>query len=52
MALQRICQEQETTMKRANEDTVRCGNTLLKDPDANVRADFTRNCASYNRPGN
>ena len=35
-----------------DQDTVRCGNTVLKDPDANVRADFHRNCANYDRPGN
>jgi hypothetical protein len=39
-------------IKPANEDTVKCGNNVLKDPDANIRADFTRNCATYNRPGN
>jgi hypothetical protein len=37
-------------IKITDEDTVRCGSTILKDPDANVRADFQRNCASYNRP--
>ncbi len=33
-----------------DQDTVRCGNTVLKDPDANIRADFHRDCANYNRP--
>jgi hypothetical protein len=33
-----------------DEDTARCGNTTLEDPDANVRADFRRDCADYNRP--
>jgi hypothetical protein len=37
-------------IKPTDEDAVRCGSTTLKDPDANVRADFQRNCASYNRP--
>jgi hypothetical protein len=40
----------KTIKTGGDEDTVRCGNTVLKDPDANVRADFRRNCASYNRP--
>jgi hypothetical protein len=36
------------TIKTTDQDTVRCGNTVLKDPDANVRAEFNRNCAYYN----
>jgi hypothetical protein len=41
------------TIKTNDQDTVRCGNTVLKDPDANVRAEFNRNCAQYNnRPSN
>jgi hypothetical protein len=41
------------TIKTDEQNTVRCGNTVLKDPDANVRAEFHRNCAQYNnRPSN
>jgi hypothetical protein len=40
----------KTIKTGGDEDTVRCGNTVLKDPDANVRADFRRNCTGYNRP--
>jgi hypothetical protein len=36
------------TVKTNDQDTVRCGNTTLKDPDANVRAEFNRNCPYYN----
>jgi hypothetical protein len=36
------------TIKTGEQDTVRCGNTTMKDPDANVRAEFSRNCAQYN----
>jgi hypothetical protein len=35
-----------------DEDTVRCGTNNLKDPDANVRGEFRRNCAHYYAPGN
>jgi hypothetical protein len=35
-----------------DEDTVKCGTTTLKDPDARVREDFRRNCAVYKAPGN
>jgi hypothetical protein len=36
-----------------NEGTVvRCGNTVLKDPDANIRAEFNRNCRVYSRQSN
>jgi hypothetical protein len=39
------------TIKAATDEaTVRCGSTVLKDPDANVRAEFQRNCAAYNQP--
>jgi hypothetical protein len=36
------------TAKTGDQDTVRCGNTTMKDPDANVRAEFNRNCTQYN----
>jgi hypothetical protein len=36
------------TIKTDEQNTVRCGNTVLKDPDANVRAEFNRNCSQYN----
>jgi hypothetical protein len=36
------------TIKTDEQNTVRCGNTVLKDPDANVRAEFNRNCTQYN----
>jgi hypothetical protein len=36
------------TIKTGEQDTVRCGRTTLKDPDANVRAEFNRNCVQYN----
>ena len=36
------------TVKTNDQDTDRCGNTTLKDPDANVRAEFNRNCPHYN----
>jgi hypothetical protein len=42
----------KTIKTNDDQDTVKCGNTVLKDPDANVRADFHRNCANYDRPGN
>jgi hypothetical protein len=35
-----------------DEGTVRCGTNTLKDPDANVRGEFRRNCAQYYAPGN
>lgn len=40
------------TIKTNDQGTVRCGNTSLKDPDANVRAEFNRNCVNYTRPSN
>jgi hypothetical protein len=36
------------TIKSNDQDTVRCGHTTMKDPDANVRAEFNRNCTQYN----
>ncbi len=36
------------TIKTGEQDAVRCGNTTMKDPDANVRAEFNRNCSQYN----
>jgi hypothetical protein len=36
------------TIKTGDQDTVHCGKTVLKDPDANVRAEFNRNCTQYN----
>jgi hypothetical protein len=35
-------------IKSDDQETVRCGKNVLKDPDANVRSEFKRNCAPYN----
>jgi hypothetical protein len=40
----------KTIKANDEQDTVKCGNTVLKDPDANVRADLRRDCAINHRP--
>jgi nitrate reductase cytochrome c-type subunit len=32
-------------LKITDQETVRCARNVMKDPDANVRGEFTRNCA-------
>jgi hypothetical protein len=39
----------KTIKTNDDQDTVKCGTTVLKDPDANIRSDFRRDCALNHR---